>query len=90
MAFMSLVKSLIDANCLNLLRKKQSLGGTWGGWAGDSSRTQSGVRTDVCLVSLALIWGGLLEERAAERQVNPPFVLPAWPLPARWMACARE
>lgn len=34
---MSCVKSLLDANCLNLLRKKQSVRGRLGGWAARSS-----------------------------------------------------
>lgn len=41
---MSCVKSLIDANCLNLLRKKQSVRGRLG-WAGGHSsvRTNAGL-----------------------------------------------
>lgn len=82
---MSPVKSLIDANCLNLLRKKESPCGTLGRVGSALCGTRSSVRTRGCRVSPALGQGGLLKEAAQELQ--PPCVRP---LPASWMGCARE
>lgn len=65
---MSPVKSLIDANCLNLLRKKESPCSTLGRVGRALCGTRSSVRTRGCRVSPALGQGGLLKEEAQELQ----------------------